>query len=175
MYQLTGDFLKPLGYQRYEISNYAHSSYASRHNLTYWRYGSYLGLGPGAHSRIAFFDELSQSWQMQSMEIVYNPAKWLEQIAANAHAIKQLSKLSKLEVLQEILMMGLRLTAGIDNANLRAFSGKSFAELIDANLLAQLVDSGLLDYDLAGQRLYDKGLALHSSVISKLFGAINLI
>ena len=152
------------GYERYEISNYAKKGFASVHNLNYWQYGQYLGIGPGAHSRL-----VTQENTMQAMEMIYSPQNWLASVSANNCGIKSTTLLTKLEVTKEIIMMGLRLTQGMNNEQLIKLTGKTFADLLPADLLEALIQSDLLSISSTGQMLTTKGLAVHSRIISKIF------
>jgi oxygen-independent coproporphyrinogen-3 oxidase len=167
LYELTDFILERNGYQRYEVSNYAKPGFASKHNLVYWNYGNYLGIGPGAHSRISFADA---SWfnKMQAVEMIYNPAHWLTKVEQEGGALKEISVLSKQDTLTEIMMMGLRLKGGIDNAKLLEFSGQTFVQIADSSILDQLLEQNLLEIIDGKQRLTTQGLALHSSILSRL-------
>jgi oxygen-independent coproporphyrinogen-3 oxidase len=169
LYDLTSDLLKEHGYDKYEISNYAKSGFESKHNLTYWNYGNYLGIGPGAHSRMSFYDNVANVHKMQAMEIIYNPQNWLNSVKEKGHGIKELIIIEQSDVIKEILMMGLRLTRGISNDKLLQFAGKPFGEIIDAHFISQLEEAKLLVLDRQRQYLSSNGLALHSRVISQMF------
>ena len=164
MYELTNELLEKNGYLRYEISNYAKLGFESVHNLNYWQYGQYLGIGPGAHSRL-----ISSNKTMQAVELIYGPQNWLESVNKNNHGIRSLTSLSKQEVAKEILMMGLRLINGIDNQKLIEFTDKTCEQLVGIDLLKLLQKQNLLEYNSLGQKLTSTGLALHSSIIGNIF------
>lgn len=167
MYELTNNLLEKNGYLRYEISNYAKPGFESMHNLNYWQYGQYLGIGPGAHSRL-----ISSNKTMQAVELIYGPQNWLESVNNNNHGIRSLTCLTKQEVAKEILMMGLRLVSGIDNNKLIEFTDKDFEQLVGIDLLKLLQKENLLEYDSLGQKLTSNGLALHSSIIGSIFAKL---
>jgi putative oxygen-independent coproporphyrinogen III oxidase len=171
LYELTNDILKQNGYYRYEISNYAAKGFEGRHNLNYWQYGQYLGLGPGAHSRIIISQE-DRTPQMYALEMIYNPQNWLASIAKYSHGIKSFEPLSTIDVTKEILMMGLRLIDGIDQQNLIKFTAKNFNELVSPEFLKKLIDSGLLHYKNQKISLSSSGLMLHSKIISQIFSIL---
>lgn len=98
-YLLTAEKAAEHGLQQYEVSNYAKPGYESQHNLTYWNYGDYLGIGPGAHSRLTIDGE---KW---GIEQIKSPAIWLETLKEQRTKIE--------DVVMEKLMMGLRLKKGI--------------------------------------------------------------
>jgi len=104
LYELTDVLTSDAGLPAYEISNHAAAGSESRHNLTYWRYGDYAGVGPGAHGR------------RLGMRTVRHrkPENFLSALGRNGHAIGEEARLSPREAADEALVMGLRLTEGID-------------------------------------------------------------
>ena len=110
MYLWTKEYLGKHGYKRYEISNFALPGEECRHNLSYWHYDEYLGIGPGAHSRMRLSDSQSPIALMN-----YNkPDKWLNLVQeCGGCALQTKEKLSPREVIEEVMMMGLRLEDGI--------------------------------------------------------------
>ena len=108
LYTLTNEILNDHGFEDYEVSNYARLNKESRHNLSYWQYRQYLGLGPGAHSRIWL------SNQMQAITMLHRPDKWLEDIQQNnKQGIQNMQVLTIQDIAKEFLLMGLRLKDGI--------------------------------------------------------------
>lgn len=103
LYCLSSELMEANGYKKYEISNFARNQKESRHNLCYWEYDEYLGIGPGAHSR---FDNTA-TYQ------IYNPNKWLKAALGEYKANQSSEKLTEEQVFTEILLMGLRLSSGI--------------------------------------------------------------
>lgn len=103
----TQEEMQKRGLNAYEISNYAVPGEESRHNLTYWRYGDYVGIGPGAHGRLSLAGKRFATRQHRSPEI------WLERVEASSHASQAMVELSAAEQWQERLLMGLRLSEGI--------------------------------------------------------------
>ncbi|MCR5224701.1 MAG: radical SAM family heme chaperone HemW, partial [Alphaproteobacteria bacterium] len=104
-YNFIGDFLQQHGIQRYEISNYAVPSFESRHNLAYWHYNDYLGVGAGGHSRITINGRKNEIVKHEDVE------NWINSVPEGAIAYTK--ELSDTEKAEEILLMGLRLTEGI--------------------------------------------------------------
>ena len=104
LYELTDAMTSAAGLPAYEISNHARQGQGSRHNLTYWRYGDYAGIGPGAHGR---------RLGMRS-ERHRKPENFLSAIRRNAHGISEDALLTPAEAADEALVMGLRLREGID-------------------------------------------------------------
>jgi oxygen-independent coproporphyrinogen-3 oxidase len=104
LYELTDEMTSAAGLPAYEISNYARPDQQSRHNLTYWRYGDYAGIGPGAHGR-----------RLGNRTVRHRkPENVLSAIVRNHHGIAEEAPLSPSECADEALVMGLRLTEGID-------------------------------------------------------------
>ena len=107
LYEATQEMLEAAGLPAYEISNHAAPGEESRHNLTYWRYGDYVGVGPGAHGRLTIAGEKRATRQHRA------PEAWLERVESHGHATRQKLALSPEECREELLMMGLRLAEGV--------------------------------------------------------------
>ena len=119
LYALTQDVTSARGLPAYEISNHAQSGAESRHNLVYWRYGDYVGSGPGAHGR---FDEGT----LRSVTITErNPEKWLQRVESQNHGVIEEESLDRSQQADEFLLMGLRLAEGIDIPRFEQLSGRS--------------------------------------------------
>ncbi len=119
LYALTQGVTASRGLPAYEISNHAQPGAESRHNLVYWRYGDYVGSGPGAHGR---FDE----GNLRSVTITErNPEKWLQRVESQTHGIVEEESLNQSQQADEFLLMGLRLTEGIDIPRFEQLSGRS--------------------------------------------------
>jgi putative oxygen-independent coproporphyrinogen III oxidase len=132
LYELTDAMTSAAGMPAYEISNHARPGSESRHNLTYWRYGDYAGVGPGAHGR------------RLGMRTVRHrkPENFLSAIGRNGNSIVEEALLSRSEAADEALVMGLRLSEGIDaNAVARRFGLNS---IVDWMKVDRLVKSGHL-------------------------------
>ena len=102
----------------YEVSNHARPGAESRHNLVYWRYGEYAGVGPGAHGRIV----APEGRRAQAAE--KHPEMWLTQVESEGHGLIENALLSAEEQGDEFLLMGLRLREGVDGARFEALSGR---------------------------------------------------
>ena len=107
-YEYTRDVLSCAGLFPYEVSNHAIPGEECQHNLTYWRYGDYAGIGPGAHGRI------SDGKDKLAYHRISNPEKWLLQTERTGTGLQKKTKLEPSEVLQEMVFMGLRLSEGLD-------------------------------------------------------------
>jgi oxygen-independent coproporphyrinogen-3 oxidase len=139
MFELTGDITALAGLPLYEISNHARAGEQSRHNLTYWRYGDYAGVGPGAHGRRHGYRTVRHR----------KPENFLSGIARNGHGIVEEAPLSPIESADEALVMGLRLAEGIAPEAIRSRFG--LERLIDDRAVMRLVASGHLSW--SGERL----------------------
>lgn len=142
LYQLTQEATAARGLPAYEISNHARPGSESRHNLVYWRYGEYIGVGPGAHGRfiedgrrvVTFTEKMPENW-----------AKLVEE---RGHGVTGGEILTRSEEADEFLLMGLRLAEGIDLARYEQLSGKSLSSrritaLLDEKLVAPVGNSRL--------------------------------
>ena len=161
MYNFTNEYLQGYGYHRYEISNYAKSGQECKHNLSYWHYDEYIGIGPGAHSR-------TQDPEMKAIMNIHNPNKWLNSIEANGHGVQKNESLSNKEITEEILMMGLRLKAGINEKRLYELTHNLFKDILDKNNLEKYINSGFVSFTDNILKLTDKGLLMHNYLVPRL-------
>ncbi len=134
LYEATQEVTANRGLPAYEISNHAVPGAESRHNLTYWRYGEYVGVGPGAHGR--FVDAGSRVVTMAER----HPETWLAQVENVGHGMAAGEILSREQEADELLLMGLRLTEGVDIARYEQLSGRA----PDTAILAGLQEEGLI-------------------------------
>ncbi|MEM9062283.1 MAG: radical SAM family heme chaperone HemW [Pseudomonadota bacterium] len=118
MYTLTQEMTAAAGLPAYEISNHARPGAESRHNLIYWRYGDYVGIGPGAHGRITAPDGVRSA-----TETTRDPARWLAETGARGHALSHTEEIPPRDQALEYAMMGMRLDEGIDLARFTALAG----------------------------------------------------
>ena len=145
LYTATAEEAARFGLQPYEVSNYAKPGSESRHNLVYWRYGDYLGIGPGAHQRLLLEGALLATRRHRA------PEEWLLRVERDGHAITAEETLAPRDRAREALLMGLRLTEGIDPARIEARSGLPFAETVDAGMLAACLAEDYLEWTPAGR------------------------
>lgn len=141
LYEITQSVLEEAGMPAYEVSNHAKAGSESRHNLTYWRYTDYVGIGPGAHGRLTV-DGVKQATRGHRA-----PEIWLERVASNGHGAHEFERLSARDRFTECLMMGLRLAEGIPLSRLEREGGDVFAKLIDPKKIEALRGEGLLEFD----------------------------
>jgi oxygen-independent coproporphyrinogen-3 oxidase len=138
LFECTNEYMAIHGLPPYEISNYGRPGFECRHNLTYWRYEDYAGVGPGAHSR------LTLQGQKYAMRRHRSPEKWLQDITEKGTGLHKMEALSPHVQHDEYLLMGLRLREGI---NLRAYEaqmGQSLLNVLAADKLKALEAEGLL-------------------------------
>ncbi|WP_445082822.1 radical SAM family heme chaperone HemW [Chelativorans sp. YIM 93263] len=121
LYHATQEVTASHGLPAYEISNHAKPGAESRHNLVYWRYGEYIGVGPGAHGRF-----IEEGHRVVTFTEKY-PEKWLELVERDGHGVSGGETLTSVEEADELLLMGLRLTEGIDLQRYEALAGRPLA------------------------------------------------
>ena len=135
LYQVTGDLCAEHDLSAYEVSNYALPGAESRHNLVYWRYGEYVGVGPGAHSRLA--EETGRT----SIETIEQPEAWLEAVRDRGAGHAAERALSHADSADEMLLMGLRLAEGISPERYAAMGGKP----LDRQKIDEMAGLGLVE------------------------------
>ena len=129
LFELTDAMTSAAGLPAYEISNHARPGQESRHNLTYWRYADYAGIGPGAHGR-----------RLNRRTVRHKkPENFLSSLARNGQGIAEEAPLSPTEAADEALVMGLRLTEGVDAQEIAERFG--LASVVDWNRVERLVAS----------------------------------
>jgi len=139
MFELTQARLEKAGLPAYEISNHARPGAACRHNLIYWRYQDYVGIGPGAHGR--FGDgEGKRATRRHS-----GPEAWLEAVERDGHGTAESTLVTGRDLVEEALMMGLRLSEGIDRTIFAANAGADPVRSVGEAALASLIGAGFLE------------------------------
>jgi len=138
LYEATQDILEGAGMPAYEISNHAAAGQESRHNLTYWRYTDYAGIGPGAHGRLTIDGTKYATRGHRAPDI------WLSRVAEHGHGGHDLEAITPRDRFVECLMMGLRLTEGVPIQRLQDEGGQGIDELIPPEKITVLVREGLL-------------------------------
>ena len=158
LFDATQAMTRAAGLPRYEVSNHARIGQESRHNLAYWRYADYAGVGPGAHGR-----RLGQATERHK-----KPENFIAAVERNGHGLKVETDLPDHERATEAMLMGLRLTEGIDLSRIEARSGLARAAFVDADAVARLERQGLMRQD--GDRLIvtDEGILLLDSILSEV-------
>jgi oxygen-independent coproporphyrinogen-3 oxidase len=134
MFELTGALCAAAGLPLYEISNHARPGAESRHNLQYWRYGDYVGVGPGAHGRRG--GKATVRWR--------RPETWLEAVQRVGEGVETAEPIAPAAAAEEALLMGLRLAEGIDPARFAARTGLALDGVASPGVRARLEAMGLL-------------------------------
>src|SRR5713226_7820658 len=159
LYDATQEVTAARGLPAYEVSNHARPGAECRHNLIYWRYGEYAGVGPGAHGRL----QVDRARIATATE--KHPERWLLRVESRGHGLVVEETLSREEQADELLLMGLRLTEGIDPARFAATAGRP----LDASRIADLCAQHLLEIDDCGRlRVTPAGVPLLDAVVADL-------
>lgn len=161
LFNLTRAVTAAAGLPAYEISNHARPGEESRHNLTYWRYQDYVGIGPGAHGRRGGEATVRHK----------KPENWLSAVAANGHGIAESRALGLPEQAAEAMLMGLRLREGLDLAAAAARFGFRPAELIDPGKLTLYRAQGLVWQDDTRIGVTETGMPLLDALLGELVPA----
>jgi oxygen-independent coproporphyrinogen-3 oxidase len=159
LWDVTQETTGALGLPAYEISNHARPGAESRHNLIYWRYGEYAGIGPGAHGRLQTLrGRLAQATEK-------HPEMWLTSVETDGHGVIDTETLSAEAQGDEFLLMGLRLTEGIEPDRFEALSGRKLA----SSRIADLVEHGMVEMTRDGRlRVTSEGLPVLDAVVADL-------
>jgi len=134
LYETTQELTEAAGLPAYEISNHARTGQESRHNLIYWRYGDYAGVGPGAHGRI------NLGGRRTATAAIKLPERWRDTVTRNGHGFSEMTPVPDQDAAREHLLMNLRLAEGLD---LAAYE-KRWGAGLDATKIAALVEQGFL-------------------------------
>ncbi len=162
LYDLTQERLETAGMPAYEISNHARPGAESRHNLSYWRSDDYVGIGPGAHGRVTIGGE------RRAQRRVRLPEKWLARVQSDGAAMEEETALSQDDAIRECLLMGLRLSEGIDAAQFQRRFRAPLEQSLDGARLKPLLDEGLLLQEAGALRTTPAGRKRLNAVLSYL-------
>jgi len=162
LWDATQETLDAAGMPAYEISNHARPGDACRHNLVYWTYRDYLGIGPGAHGR------LSDAVGKIATRTHRAPSIWLERVERTGHALVDDHRLDADETLVEATLTGLRLADGLPRSRWQALFGRQPEDLFEAETIKILVEGGFLELDAAGLRATADGRARLDAVTDRL-------
>ncbi len=138
MFELTQNILQDAGMPAYEISNHAKADAASRHNLTYWHYEDYIGIGPGAHGRYRL------AGRRFATEDHRAPDVWLKHVREEGHGLRVCDVIDGVTAQREALMMGLRLTEGIAHTDWDKKFGAALDNFLAPEKIARLTGDGYL-------------------------------
>lgn len=169
LFAATAAMTAAAGLPAYEISNHAKPGEESRHNLTYWRYGDYVGVGPGAHGRRSSGEADSESRREGvATERHRKPENWIAAIGASGHGIKAERALSPATRATEALLMGLRLAEGVDLARIAAMSGVRQEALVDAGAVERLHALGFVERRGSVLRVLPAGMLLLDAILPEV-------
>ncbi len=157
MFAVTQELCNAHGFPAYEVSNHARPGQGSRHNQIYWRYGDYLGIGPGAHGRVTV------NGQKFATETHLNPTTWLNSVK-NGSGQSMIEAIDPLAQHEEYLMMSLRMTEGVDLERLNRLSGRA----LDAQKVQDLVELGLLEQNGQSLSTTAAGRPILNAILQKL-------
>ena len=166
LYASTQDALAAL--PAYEVSNHAAPGEECRHNLLYWRYGEYAGIGPGAHGRLILSQDDNRATVATRQHRA--PEVWLKQVEAAGHATRTFTALSAEEERAELTLMGLRLGEGLGAARTQARLGRALDGLYAPARVTRLTEEGLLVRDAHGLRATPAGRLRLNALIDYLLG-----
>lgn len=165
MYMLTQDMTEAHGLPAYEISNHAKPGNESRHNLAYWRSCDYVGIGAGAHGRYKFNDT------RYATENVKSPERWLERLEQSVNGLVTETVISEQEILEEAIMMGLRLSSGIHYDVWEKNTGVDVRSALSPDAVNKLGRLSLIKSDDAHIETTRKGRLLLNTVTRELLAA----
>jgi putative oxygen-independent coproporphyrinogen III oxidase len=162
LYLATGEEAARFGLLPYEVSNYARPGAESRHNLVYWRYGDYAGIGPGAHGRISLGAGLLATRRHRA------PEAWAELVERHGHGTTAEVTVAPAERAREMLLMGLRLSEGIDTARFAARTGMAMEDAIEPDTLTRAMEAGYLASEPGRLRTLPEGRLRLDSLLAAL-------
>ena len=158
LFTLTRSMTAAAGLPAYEISNHARPGEESRHNLTYWRYHDYAGIGPGAHGRRGGMATVRHK----------KPENWLAAVADKGNGLSEERALPTSEQVSEALLMGLRLREGVDLGQLATRFGFGAADLVNADKADFYTGKGLIWQDRGLIGVTDAGMPLLDGLLGEL-------
>ena len=164
LFHITQEMLEAAGLSAYEISNHAHAGEACRHNVHVWQGGAYAGIGPGAHGRVEV------DGAVHATRRVKPPALWLKRVNSEGHGTQEDTALAPEARAEEMVMLGLRLSAGLDLAALERKTGLPRFKVISEEALESLDSEGLMMLSSDSLRTTDRGRLVLNSVIAALLG-----
>ncbi|XP_074870364.1 radical S-adenosyl methionine domain-containing protein 1, mitochondrial isoform X2 [Carettochelys insculpta] len=172
MYESAREVLRDAGFRQYEVSNFARNGALSTHNLSYWQGSQYIGIGPGAHGRFvpqAHGQSLREA-RIQTLE----PDNWMKEVVAFGHGTRKRTVLSQLELLEEVLVLGLRMDVGLTHQHWLQFApGMSLWDVFGTSEeVKELEAQGLLVLDTRGLRCSWKGLVVLDSLLLTLLNRL---
>ena len=162
LYDATQAITAAAGLPAYEVSNHARPGAECRHNLLYWRGDDYVGVGPGAHGRLTRGGIVRATRQRRA------PARWLDEVETGGHGTRERVVVTAAQRAEELLMMGLRLTEGVESGRFARLAGRPLAAALDAGNLDRMREGGFVAFD--GHRLTatPRGILVLDRVLAEL-------
>jgi len=151
LYDATGEEAARFGLLPYEVSNYAKPGQESRHNLVYWRYSDYAGIGPGAHGRLLLAGQLHATTRHRA------PEPWAELVETHGHGTRGEEIVSPVDQAREMLLMGLRLSEGVRADRFLARTGLPLEDRLDRDTLRAAEEAQYVTWDGAVLRATGEG------------------
>lgn len=162
LFEQTQELCDQHGLPAYEISNHARIGSECRHNMTYWQGGDYIGAGPGAHGRITVEDTV------YATEQVPGPENWLERVETSGNATRNYLAIAVENRVEEIFMLGLRLTNGLSRDTFGALTGMELEDVLEPRRVRPLLTAGYLTLDNKGLRTTPEGRLRLNSLLSAM-------
>ena len=159
-YEITQDILGAAKMPAYEISNHAIEGQESVHNLAYWQYADYIGVGPGAHGRLTIDEQKYATRTHRAPEI------WLNKVSKNNHGYHDFEKINKDQSFTEMMMMGLRLKEGIPYTRIEKLMGKNWQEVLRMDKISSLENEGYLIQTKTHLKPTQEGMQRLNSLLS---------
>ncbi|XP_077384830.1 radical S-adenosyl methionine domain-containing protein 1, mitochondrial [Festucalex cinctus] len=168
MYESARRTLHRHGFEQYEVSNFARNSAVSHHNMSYWKGRQYIGVGPGAHGRFVPLGDGGTHREARTQAL--EPDVWIREVQQRGHGTRRRIQLGHLELLEEVLVMGLRMTEGITHKHWQLFSPKlSLRDIFSSSTdVQEFLHCGHLTLNDGGLRCSWDGLALLDSMLPPL-------
>jgi len=166
MFEQTQARLAAAGLPAYEISNHARPGAACRHNLIYWRYQDYVGIGPGAHGRFA--QRADAGAGKRATRRSSGPEAWLEAVEREGHGTAETTVVVGRDLVEEALMMGLRLVEGIDRGLFASITGADPVTALGEQRLSPLMAAGYLEVDATHLKATPAGRQRLNAVLERL-------
>ena len=161
-YEATQELCAAAGLPAYEVSNHARPGAQCRHNLSCWRGGDYVGVGPGAHGRISLAGVRLATRQLRG------PENWLGEVELGGHGTEESTALDQAAHAAEILMMGLRLSEGVSRASFLRRVGRTIEEVVPADAHERLMRAGFLEFDERALRTTAAGRLVLNAVLAEI-------
>lgn len=162
LWETTQSVTAAAGFSAYEVSNHARPGGESRHNLVYWRYGDYAGVGPGAHGRVS--DGAGARIATTRTRL---PEKWLETVEAEGEALTERVVVPVEERRRELLLMGLRLSEGVPERRLVEETGRGF-DVLDPARVDALQEEGWIAFSEGALKVTESGRPRLNAILGYL-------